>query len=77
MIRFSNLSPRTHHPFLFVIPSEAEGSAVRPSQSHKPRVAALSVLTALPFVTTSPLLSRFSTEHTRFPTSPRLARPLM
>jgi hypothetical protein len=37
----SNPSPRTHHPFLFVIPSVAEGSAVRLSQSRKPRVAAL------------------------------------
>jgi hypothetical protein len=41
MFRFSNLSTRTHHSFLFVIPSEAEGSAVRPSHSRKPRVAAL------------------------------------
>jgi hypothetical protein len=46
-ISVSNLSPRTHHPFLFVILSVAERSAVRLSQSRKPRVASL-LITGLP-----------------------------
>ena len=62
MFRFGNLSPRTHHPPLSVIPSEAEGSAVRPSQSRKPRVTALPLLLLSPFVTTTHLSSSFSTE---------------
>jgi hypothetical protein len=41
MFRFSNLCPPTHHPFLVVIPSAAEGPAVRPSPSRKPRITAL------------------------------------
>jgi hypothetical protein len=93
IFRFSNRSPRTHHSFLFVIPSvpgfptsppftvttyvvlpqenhmqlteaatvdrksgEASGSAVRPSQSRKPRVYPLPLLLLPHLVTTPPFV---------------------
>jgi hypothetical protein len=59
IFRFSNPFPRTHHPFLFVIPSVAEGSAVRPSPSRKHRVAALPLLRLSPL---SPPCHPHSTE---------------
>jgi hypothetical protein len=62
-ISVSNLSPRTHHSFLFVIPSAAEGPAVRPSPSRKHRVAALRLLRLSPM--SPPFSSPFSTERSR------------